>query len=138
MTKPTLFNFEAPVVQALQGIEGVLVLTAVDDTALENLSTVQPTVVLRWSTDNVVQANDVAALVEREVAVHLLIAGATAESEATDGELAYAVFDALHGLELPGHNAPLAYVAGGSDFAEGVREYLLTFKTQTTLRSSRG
>lgn len=131
----TLFNYQAPVVAALETIEGLQVKTAIDDSELESLSAADPVAVVRWNADQVIQANGTAALVEREIAVHLLFLGATPESEAEDGEMALKVFQALHGLEMAGHSAPLTYLAGGSDYSGGVREYLLTFKTQTTLKN---
>lgn len=137
MSTPTLFAFEAPIVQALQAIPGVHVIPVVTDDAIENLASVQPTVILRWSADNVLDANEGAAVAEREVAVHLLIAGATRDSEATDGELAWQVFDALHGFYLPGHDEPLLYAGGAADFNEGVREYQLTFRFRSLLKPSR-
>lgn len=129
------FNYEQPIMELLQAIPNVNVVSSVDDAAVENLSMVKPTLVIHWSSDAVTQANEDAALVERELDVYILFAGATPDRQAEDGEVAGYVFDALHGVTIPGYE-PLFYTGGESNYDNGVREYRLSFKTKTVLRPS--
>lgn len=131
---PTYFTHEAPIVAALQAVDGLEVRTAPDADEALSLATSRPTAVVVFDADEVQQHNPTAILVRRGVSVHLFFIGATGEREAEDGEVAYQILWALHGLQIQGYSAPLAFEGADSALADGVREYRLSFSTQTTLR----
>lgn len=131
----TYFTHEQPIIEALQSIDGLLVRTAADADEALNMAAFQPTAVVVFDADEVLQANSRAVLVKRGVSVHLFIAGATTERQAEDGQLVQAVFQALHGLSLPGYSEDLLFDGSDSQLVENIREYRLSFMTQTTLRA---
>ena len=131
---PTYFTHEAAVVAALETVPGILVRTAVAAEEAVELSTAQPTAVVVFEADEVMEARQRACLVSRRVSVYLLMQGATAERQAEDGQLLHAILWALHGLEIDGHDAPLTFEGSDAEVVSGCRDYRLVFKTQATLR----
>lgn len=132
------FTYQEPVLAALRAIPDLIVRTTLDESDIDNLSAVMPTAVVRWSRDTTQQTRPDAVVAERAVTVHLLIMGATPDSEDEDGQLAQAVFDALHGLDMPGHGEPLTYQGGQSQLTGSIREYVFDFSTTTVVRKSAG
>ena len=131
----TYFTHEQPIIEALQSIDGLLVRTAADADEALNMAAFQPTAVVVFDADQVLQANSRAVLVKRGVSVHLFIAGATTERQPEDGQLVHSVFQALHGLSLPGYSEDLLFDGSDSQLVENIREYRLSLMTQTTLRA---
>lgn len=130
----TYFTHEQPIIDALQSIDGLLVRTAPDADEALNLATIQPTAVVVFDADQVLQANSRAVLVKRGVSVHVFIAGITAERQPEDGQIIQKVFQALHGLSIAGYNQDLLFDGSDSQLVDNVREYRLSFTTETTLR----
>lgn len=137
-TLPTYFTHEPAVVTALETVPGILVRTAVAGEEAVELSAAQPTAVVVFEADEVLQAHPRACLVSRRVSVYLLMQGATVERQAEDGELLHAIWSALHGLDIPGYDEPLLFESSDAEVVSGCRDYRLVFKTQTTLRKPGG
>lgn len=120
--------------EALSTIPGLLVRTAVAAEEAVELSAAQPTAVVVFEADEVVQAHATACLVNRRVSVYLLIQGASKARQAKDGELLHVLWATLHGLDIPGYDEPLLFESSDAEVVSGCRDYRMVFKTQTTLR----
>lgn len=131
---PTYFTHEPAVLAALATVPGILVRSAVAADEAVDLSAAQPTVVVVFEADQTVQSNAEACLVDRRVSVYLLMQGPTSERQPEDGELLHAIWSALHGLEIPGYDAPLTFESSDAEVVSGCRDYRMVFKTETTLR----
>lgn len=120
--------------EALSTIPGLLLRTAVAAEEAVELSAAQPTAVVVFEADEVIQARREHCLVNRRVSVYLLIQGSSKARQAKDGELLYAIWDALHGLEIPGYSEPLLFESSDAEVVSGCRDYRLAFTTQVSLR----
>lgn len=131
---PTYFTHEPAVLAALSTIPGILVRSAVAADEAVELSAAQPTAVVVFEADEVIQARKDACLVNRRVSVYLLLQGPTSERQAEDGELLHTLWATLHGLDIPGYEEPLMFESSDAEVVSGCRDYRLVFKTQVTLR----
>lgn len=136
MSAPTYFTHEAAILAALATVPALLVRTSVDADEAVNHAAFQPTAVIVFDADEVVQSKPAACLVRRGVSVYVFMQGATTERQPADGELLHQVWQALHGLEIPGYDEPLQFESSDAQLLDNLREYRLTFKTMAVLRKS--
>lgn len=128
------FEYEKTIAEVLSdaAIPGLQVKVSADVSEAKMRTLAKPTAIIALGDESATGGNYRAVSAEVSILVHLVLRGATPERTSEDQFFREEIFQALHGVQLPGLTSELAWRSTVADYEDNARMYLMAFTANRT------